>query len=499
MASKGSNDTSGLKTNVDGTVQINVETDNRFSVLCDREQNEGFKEQRSKRKRVNTGSVDSDTFYSLSNDDKLAIIFEKLIDIEHKQTQIETLEKDMNSTTITVTNMQVDVDKHNQMLKLRNYKSLDLESRSRRKNLIFRGLFESRNENCYDLIYEFLEDQLQLDDARSSVVIDRAHRLGRRNQRTLARRPIIAAFRDFADTERILSRGIMLKGTSFGKDRDYPAEISHARGLLWNRYKELKRAGKDVVIQYPAKLVADGKVVENLFPDWYEIVRGHRIEPYISESVAAANERAKQVKVPAGRTQGSSYRAESTVNNSNTTGGRFLNSNNNEAPSGVQSQETINDRRSLANIRGRIEEEEGEGDDADVAFYSGYVSRMDRSKTLRKQQVVSSSAVTPEEPRSARPDRLVAPTILSMKEFPPLTSKSINAENQASVNKTNSTTDENKRQQNKQEGRKHPTAYCEGDSALNLSMSQDSDLRPHHDNVCEGNEHRHYPSQTPVK
>ena len=122
MASKGSSDTSGLKTNVDGTVQINVETDNRFSVLCDREQNEGFKEQRSKRKRVNTGSVDSDTFYSLSNDDKLAIIFEKLIDIEHKQTQIETLEKDMNSTTITVTNMQVDVDKHNQMLKLRLYR-----------------------------------------------------------------------------------------------------------------------------------------------------------------------------------------------------------------------------------------------------------------------------------------------------------------------------------------------------------------------------------------
>ena len=86
-----------------------------------------------------------------------------------------------------------------------------------------------------------------------------------------------------------------------------------------------------------------------------------------------------------------------------------------------------------------------------------------------------------------------------MKEFPPLTSKSINAENQASVNKTNSTTDENKTQQNKQEGRKHSTAYCEGDSALNLSMSQDSDLRPHHDNVCEGNEHRLYPSQTPVK
>lgn len=73
------------------------------------------------------------------------------------------------------------------------------------------------------------EDQLQLDDARSSIVIDRAHRLGKRRNRAFSRRPIIVAFKDFADTERILSRGYFLKGTRFGVNRDYPMEINEVR------------------------------------------------------------------------------------------------------------------------------------------------------------------------------------------------------------------------------------------------------------------------------
>lgn len=202
-----------------------------YSVLDDRGRDESIKEQERKRKRVNTGSVDSDTFNALSCDDKLGLIFFKLIDIEHKQTQIENLEIAMNSTRISIHEMTSDIQSHDKMLKLLNYKSLDLEARSRRKNLIFRGLFEVNAENCYQLVYEFLEDQLQFDVAKGSIVIDRAHRLGKRRNMELSRRPVIVAFRDFADTERILSRGYLLKGTRFGVDRDYPMEINKARGV----------------------------------------------------------------------------------------------------------------------------------------------------------------------------------------------------------------------------------------------------------------------------
>lgn len=74
------------------------------------------------------------------------------------------------------------------MLRVLNYRSVDLEARSRRKNLIFKGLFELRNEKCVDLVYGFLHDQLGLDP--ESVVIDRAHRLGPWKP-NITKRPII--------------------------------------------------------------------------------------------------------------------------------------------------------------------------------------------------------------------------------------------------------------------------------------------------------------------
>ena len=83
-----------------------------------------------------------------------------------------------------------------------SYKSLDLEARSRRKNLIFRGLSESKDEDCCDIIYQVLYDQQQLEDA--NIAMDRAHRVGRLNRRNFHKRPIIVAFRVYLDVDRLL-------------------------------------------------------------------------------------------------------------------------------------------------------------------------------------------------------------------------------------------------------------------------------------------------------
>ena len=73
------------------------------------------------------------------------------------------------------------------------------------------------------------------------------------------------------DVEQILSRAYLLKGSQFGIDRDYPKEILNARKLLWNRYKELRKDGENVTFQYPARLVINRRVVEDDFPDWYDV------------------------------------------------------------------------------------------------------------------------------------------------------------------------------------------------------------------------------------
>ena len=134
-----------------------------------------------KRKRVNTGSVDTETFSTTTNNEKLDVIFSKLINIEHKQTQIENLESIMQSSCESIIDIQSTTKTHNNMLRLLKYKSLDIEARSRRKNLIFRGLFEHRGENCTELILDFLYDQLQFEEP--DLVTDRAHRLGSRQER----------------------------------------------------------------------------------------------------------------------------------------------------------------------------------------------------------------------------------------------------------------------------------------------------------------------------
>ncbi|MCG8048927.1 MAG: hypothetical protein N0E48_25555, partial [Candidatus Thiodiazotropha endolucinida] len=258
-----------------------------------------------------------------------------------------------------------------------------------------------------------LEDQLQFDNSRESFAIDRAHRLGRRNK-TFSRRPIIVAFRDYIDTERILSRAYMLRPTRFAIDRDYPIEINKARSLLWNRYKELKRAGKKVSIQYPAKLVLEGKVIENALPDWYEILKGNRIEPVVSATVNAANSRAMQAKAQTtehtNKTNDTSYKGANTYSKRYNTGvqNRVQNMWSEVVSQNSQSCDKVYRHGSESSD---MTVDENDEDDADAEFYSQYVSRMGDVETNRNTSLLQGRMGPCEEPQ---------PTLLSMTDFPPL-------------------------------------------------------------------------------
>ncbi|MCG7878774.1 MAG: hypothetical protein N0C90_20955 [Candidatus Thiodiazotropha endolucinida] len=108
--------------------------------------------------------------------------------------------------------------------------------------------------------------------------MERAHRLGRyENNKT---RPIIVAFRDFFDVEEIIDCASNLKGSNYGVSRDYPKEISKARQSLWWKFKELRddNPAKKVVMEYPARITVDGTVVFDLFPDWFQVLKGSRVD-----------------------------------------------------------------------------------------------------------------------------------------------------------------------------------------------------------------------------
>lgn len=169
-------------------------------------------------------------------------------------------------------------NKNTSVLKTLAYKSIDLEARSRRNNLIFWGLYENYGENCFAVIRDFIINHLDLD--ANKMYLSRAHRLGpRKIGRQNPNRPIIVNFRDFCDTVAIMGKAHMLKNTPFSICYDQPKEINDARKKLWDELKLIKAKEPRVKFQivYPAKLVIEGKVVRDEFPDWTQVMKGSRL------------------------------------------------------------------------------------------------------------------------------------------------------------------------------------------------------------------------------
>ena len=93
-------------------------------------------------------------------------------------------------------------------------------------------------------------------------------------------RPLIACFRDYPDVELILSNANKLQGTRYGINRDYPREIIDAKKPLFEEKKRLKSQNPNatISIQYPAKLVMNGRVIKDKFPQWLTVMRSDRLD-----------------------------------------------------------------------------------------------------------------------------------------------------------------------------------------------------------------------------
>ena len=281
-----------FKTDMATNYSATINDGSRFAVLAEQVGHdfdpetdyEGF-ELAGKRRRRNTSGH---SFENVSVDNKLSIIFDELQYIKKGQEITQHMVKsayELSKDSCTKLNQVANVtNKHTDILKIIAYKSIDLEARSRRNNIVVWGFLETQNENCFELIRNFLRANLDVDS--NSMYITRAHRLGPRRQGVqVHKRPIIVNFRDYCDVELIFSKANLLKNTNFSIDRDMPKEISDARKRLWPQFKSLKSANPraKVHIQYPARLICDRNVIQDEFPDWHEIMSKSRLVdlPYV--------------------------------------------------------------------------------------------------------------------------------------------------------------------------------------------------------------------------
>lgn len=111
-------------------------------------------------------------------------------------------------------------------------KLIDLEGRSRRNNLIFRGIKWDRQTNDFrQVVRKFCVEQLGSGDR---LYVNRAHPLGKGNA-------IIAHIPEDADIECIMSRVKTLKGSGFAVHRDFPSEVREKRACLASVRSEVER------------------------------------------------------------------------------------------------------------------------------------------------------------------------------------------------------------------------------------------------------------------
>jgi len=223
-----------------------------------------------KRQRRSTGEGGASSmsnfrdYKKLSLDDKMLTMFTAINGIGDKVDRCLSLNTKVNK-------LEEDLESQDSRILYLEYKALDLEARSRRNNLLIKGLPEVRDENCSQTVSEFLDTHLGID---TCPAIPRVHRLGKYKRDTT--RPIIVNFLDFRDTEFIISKANKLAGTDFSINRDYPKEIADARKGLWAKRKDLRRdfPQSKIGVVYPAKLVKDGRTVADKFPHWQRILYG---------------------------------------------------------------------------------------------------------------------------------------------------------------------------------------------------------------------------------
>ena len=236
----------------------------------------------SKRKRFNTGAGSGEiNFSSLSVDDKLSHMLIKLNNLEESNKVMVNISQGLSNVQSRVECIEQRSNKQDIVLNVLAYKSIDIEARSRRRNLLFHGLAERKDENCCELIREFLWNEMQIDS--DDFYIERAHRLGslyRAKQKNITpKRPIIVEFFEFKNTETVMKAAFRLKGTNFSVSRDFPMEIVSARKRLMPVYRtERLIPNNRVSIEYPAKLIVNGKTVADQFPDWYSVLQQDRYQ-----------------------------------------------------------------------------------------------------------------------------------------------------------------------------------------------------------------------------
>ena len=116
-------------------------------------------------------------------------------------------------------------------------------------------------ENCLDIILDFCEQTLKIENAKANLKLEKAYRLGKKKVGESRPRPIVVKFSKYSDREMVRKSSKRLKGSDFGISPQYPQEVLAKRKKLIPVMLEKRKEKKT------AYLVGDKLFVEGVLYD----------------------------------------------------------------------------------------------------------------------------------------------------------------------------------------------------------------------------------------
>ncbi|KAL9982488.1 hypothetical protein ACROYT_G004537 [Oculina patagonica] len=191
--------------------------------------------------------------------------------------EVHNLKEKMKNTNKTVKELEESVDFNDE--EIANLKRDVKAAQNRRENLMFIGIEEHNTteqdeqgtrhevENTKEIIYKFMEDELQISNPRDKIEFQRIHRVGK--PKDDGPRPVIARFLRYSDRELVLRQDRKtLKDKDFNVFEDIPKELYELRKSQNKKFKDAKARGCSVYFskRFPDKLYVNGKFIPSNAP-----------------------------------------------------------------------------------------------------------------------------------------------------------------------------------------------------------------------------------------
>ena len=188
--------------------------------------------------------------------------------LDSYQEEINLLKR--NSASAVIQNQQSEIRALQASLEREKEKIIALENYPRRENLRFMNIPERKDENCSDVIYDIIENELRIDP--ENILFHAVHRIGKPREADDAKpRPIIARFLCREDRDKVYRIKNRLKKSRKFKDayitQDYAQAIQMERKVLIKAMFLAREKGADAKVVDRKLIIGENTFHVNNIPE----------------------------------------------------------------------------------------------------------------------------------------------------------------------------------------------------------------------------------------